>query len=83
MSERWTVEMIEAIRGDAGNTSSGSNSLMFAKIRTAQPITLLIHDQTISQSLYISASLSVQAGDEVLVLKSGVAFYILLKVVPI
>lgn len=81
MAERWAVEIVEALRGQAGGT--GQAGLMLAKVNTAQPITLLANDQEISKHLHINASLTVRAGDEVLVLQSGVAFYILLKVVPI
>lgn len=79
MSERWAVDMAEALRG--GQSAAGG--LMFAKINTAQPVTLLAHDQVIQKRLYINPSLAVQTGDQVLVLESGPAFYILLKVVPL
>ena len=46
------------------------------------PLTIKAHDQVISKYLYKSASLSLQAGDEVLVYETGVAFYIIAKVVP-
>ena len=45
-------------------------------------MTIKAHDQVISKHLYKSASLSLQAGDEVLVYESGVAFYVIAKVVP-
>lgn len=80
MRDRWAVEMVEALRGQTGDNRSG---LMFARINTAQPITLWVNDQVISKNLSINASLSVRSGDEVLVLQSGIAFYILLKVVPL
>lgn len=81
MAERWAVEIVEALRGQTAG--SGQAGLMFAKIETKQPITLKAHDQIISKNLYINPSLSVEQGDEMLVLQSGTAFYILLKVVPI
>lgn len=80
MSERWAVELVEAMRGQAGD---GSGGLMFAKVNTEQPITLLAHDQVISKRLYMNPSLTLRAGEEVLVMQSGATFYILLKVVPI
>ncbi len=83
MSERWAVEMVEALRGTSKGANSGGDGLMFAKIKTERPITLLAHDQEISKHLHINAALSPRAGDEVLVLKAGDAFYILLKVVPL
>lgn len=79
MSERWAVEMAEALRGE----QSAAAGLMFAKINTAQPVTLLAHDQVISKGLFMNPALTVQAGDQVLVLESGPSFYILLKVVPL
>lgn len=80
MSERWAVDLVEAMRGQAGGGSSG---FMFAKVNTEQPITLLAHDQVISKQLYMNPSLTLRAGEEVLVMQSGATFYILLKVVPI
>ena len=81
MSERWAVQIVDALRGAADGTAQ--SGLMFAKVNTAQPITLKANDQVISKNLHINASLSLKVGDEVLVLQSGLAFYILLKVVPI
>ena len=83
MSERWAVEMVEALRGSVKSGDNGGDGLMFAKIKTERPITLLAHDQEISKQLYINPALSPKVGDEVLVLKVGGAFYILLKVVPL
>lgn len=81
MSERWAVKIVDALRGKAGGAEQ--SGLTFVKVNTAQPITLKANDQVISKNLHINASLSLKAGDEVLVLQSGIAFYILLKVVPI
>ncbi len=83
MSERWAVEMVEALRGAGRDADSGGDGLMFAKIKTERPITLLAHDQVISKHLHINSALSPKVGDEVLMLKVGNAFYILLKVVPL
>lgn len=83
MPDRWAVELAEALREDARGAGSSGDGLMFAKIKTELPIALLAHDQEITKHLYINASLAVRAGDEVLVLKSGASFYILLKVVPV
>ena len=71
---RWAVEMAEALRGDG--------TWRFATVNTTTPLTIKAHDQVISKHLYKSASLSLQAGDEVLVYESGVAFYVIAKVVP-
>lgn len=81
MPESWAVDMVEALRGQGG--SMEEDGLMFAKVNTERPITLRLHGQVVSKFLYINASLSLRAGDEVLVLKSGVTIYILLKVVPV
>lgn len=83
MPDRWALELAEALRGDIRDADSGGDGLMFANIKTELPITLLAHDQEITKHLYINASLAVRAGDQVLVLKSGASFYILLKVVPV
>ena len=72
---RWAVEMAEALRGDGSGGADGS--WRFATVNTASPLTIKAHDQVISKYLYKSASLSLQAGDEVLVYETGVAFYIL------
>ena len=78
---RWAVEMAEALSG-AGY--SRTNSLWrFATINTTSPLTIKAHDQVISKYLYKSASLVLEAGDEVLVYESGVSYYIIAKVVPV
>lgn len=77
---RWAVEMAEALRSDGSGGADGS--WRFATVNTANPLTIKAHDQVISKYLYKSASLSLQAGDEVLVYETGVAFYIIAKVVP-
>ena len=73
---RWAVEMAEALRGDGSGGADGT-------VNTTTPLTIKAHDQVISKHLYKSASLSLQAGDEVLVYETGVAFYIIAKVVPV
>lgn len=78
--EHWAAEMVEALRSQAKDSGNG---LMFAKINTSWPLTLRIHDQIISKHLFRNPSLSLLEEDEVLVLKSGCAFYILLRVVPV
>ena len=71
-------------RGPARRRLRGSRrQLRFATVNTASPLTIKAHDQVISKYLYKSASLSLQAGDEVLVYETGVAFYIIAKVVPV
>ncbi len=60
MPDRWAVELVEALRG----TESGSESRwIFAKIKTANPLTILTHDQIISKNLYINPALTVKASD--------------------
>ena len=70
-------------RGPARRRLRGSRRQRFATVNTASPLTIKAHDQVISKYLYKSASLSLQAGDEVLVYETGVAFYIIAKVVPV
>ena len=76
----WAVEMAAALRG--GESGGTSGTWRFATVNAASPLTIKAHDQVISKYLYKHASLSLQAGDEVLVYESGVAFYIIAKVVP-
>lgn len=76
----WAVEMAEALRGDGSGGTSGT--WRFATVNTASPLTIKAHDQILSKYLYKNASISLQAGDEVLVYETGVAFYIIAKVVP-
>lgn len=78
--ERWAVEIVEALRNQTKNTDDG---FMFARVNTSWPLTLRAHDQIISKHLFRNPSLSLLEEDEVLVLKSGCAFYILLRVVPV
>ena len=56
MSERWAVEMVEALR--SGGKDSG---LMFAEVKSVAPLTILAHDQVISKGLYINPALLVWA----------------------
>lgn len=69
MSERWAVDMVEALRGLGGSGGSGSGGndggLMFAKVNTAKPLTLLAYDQVISKGLYLNPALLVDADDQV------------------
>ena len=76
----WAVEMAAALRGDDSEDINGI--WRFATVNTASPLTIKTHDQVISKYLYTNASLSLQAGDEVLVYETGVSFYIIAKVVP-
>ncbi len=76
--DRWAVELVEALRSQP--TDDG---LMLARINTSWPLTLRTHDQIISKHLFRNPTLSLLEEDEVLVLKSGCAFYILLRVVPV
>lgn len=78
---RWAVEMAEALRGDGSGGTDGT--WRFATVNTDNPLTIRAHDQVISKYLYKSTSLSLRAGDEVLVYESGVAYYIITKVVPV
>lgn len=56
MSERWAVEMAEALRsGDKGG------GLMFAEVKSVAPLSILIHDQVIRKGLYINPALLVWA----------------------
>lgn len=60
MADRWAADLVEALRG----TGSGSESRwIFAKIKTANPLTILTHDQTISRNLYINPALTVRASN--------------------
>lgn len=117
MSDRWAVDMVEAIRGkkEGGDSSGG---LMFGTVNTAKPLTIQMHNQIISKNLYINPALLVDADDaldkieqdfigapnpaalfaflksfhkqcvihkkdEVIVMQSGVSFYIIAKVVAV
>lgn len=77
---RWAVEMAEALMGDGSGGADGT--WRFATVNTTVPQTIKAHDQVISKYLYKNASLPLKAGDQVLVYESGVAFYIVVKVVP-
>lgn len=63
MPVSWAVDMVEALRGLAGSGGNDSR-LMFAKVNTAKPLTLLAHDQVISRGLYINPALLVDADDQ-------------------
>lgn len=118
MTDRWASDMVEAIRGKKDSASSFGSGLMFATVNTAKPLTLKMHNQVISQGIFINPALLVDAddavdkieqdfvgapaptklfdflkqyhkqcvikkGDELIVLQSGVSFYVLAKVAAI
>lgn len=56
MGERWAVEMVEALR-----SGGKDNGLMFAEVKSVDPLTILTHDQIISKGLYINPALLVWA----------------------
>lgn len=60
MADRWAVELAEALRGKSGS----GGGLMFATVKTAKPLTLLAHDQTIKKGLYVNPALTLLADDE-------------------
>ena len=78
---RWAVEMAEALRGDGSSGTDGP--WRFATVNTTTPLTIKAHDQVISKHLY-KKRLPVPPGRgmKVLVYESGVAFYVIAKVVP-
>lgn len=118
MTDRWASDMVEAIRGKKDSSGSFGSGLMFATVNTAKPLTLKMHNQVISQGIFISPSLLVDAddaldkieqdfigapspaplfnflkefhkqcvikkGDEVIVMQSGISFYVVAKVVAV
>lgn len=60
MADRWAVELAEALRSKGGS----GGGLMFATVKTAKPLVLLNHDQSIKQGLYINPALILLADDE-------------------
>ena len=51
-------------------------------INSPSPLSIQVNGQTISRHLYRNYGYTPQAGDQVLALRQGDAFYILMKVVP-
>jgi len=80
MAEHWAVEIAGAMRGLAGGNDG--LGLLFARVSHPDPLSIRVGGQDISRHLYKNARYRPQAGDEVLVLRRGDAFYILMKVVP-
>lgn len=81
MAEHWAAELAGAMQGLAGGKNSGQG-LLFARINSASPLIIQVNGQAISRHLYRNYSYIPQAGDQVLALRQGDAFYILMKVVP-
>ncbi len=80
MAEHWAAALAGAMRGLAGGDSG--QGLLFARINSASPLSIQVNGQTISRHLYRNYGYTPQAGDQVLALRQGDAFYILMKVVP-
>lgn len=80
MAEHWAA-MASAMQGLAGRKDSGQG-LLFARINSASPLIIQVNGQAISRHLYRNYGYIPQAGDQVLALRWGDAFYILMKVVP-
>lgn len=81
MADGWAAELASAMRGLAGS-GAGSHGLLFAHVNNPEPLSIKISGQDISRHLYRNALYQPQAGDEVLVLRHGDAFYLLMRVVP-
>ena len=77
MAEHWAAAMASAMQGLAGGNGSGQG-LLFARINNASQV----NGQAISRHLYRNYGYIPQAEDQVLALRQGDAFYILMKVVP-
>ncbi|WP_322175684.1 hypothetical protein [Acutalibacter caecimuris] len=80
MAEHWAAALAGAMRGLAGGDSG--QGLLFARINSPSPLSIQVNGQTISRHLYRNYGYTPQAGDQVLALRQGDAFYILMKVVP-
>ena len=80
MAEHWAAALAGAMRGLAGGDSG--QGLLFARINSPSPLVIQVNGQTISRHLYRNYGYTPQAGDQVLALRQGDAFYILMKVVP-
>ena len=81
MAEHWAAAMASAMQVLAGGNGSGQG-LLFARINNASPLVIQVNGQAISRHLYRNYGYIPQAGDQVLALRQGDAFYILMKVVP-
>ena len=81
MAEHWAAAMASTMQGLAGGSGSGQG-LLFARINSPSPLSIQVNGQTISRHLYRNYGYTPQAGDQVLALRQGDAFYILMKVVP-
>jgi hypothetical protein len=80
VAEHWAAALAGAMRGLAGGDSG--QGLLFARINSPSPLSIQVNGQTISRHLYRNYGYTPQAGDQVLALRQGDAFYILMKVVP-
>ena len=80
MAQRWAIDMVEAIRGQA--SLDPESGWRFARVVSESPLSISLHDQTISRNLYKSYRLELEPGDEVLVYQHGISFYVIAKVVP-
>ena len=81
MAEHWAAAIASTMQGLAGGSGSGQG-LLFARISSASPLVIQVNGQSISRHLYRNYGYIPHAGDQVLALRQGDAFYILMKVVP-
>lgn len=63
-TNRNIVEMVEAIRGGIENaTNTGKEGLQMAKVQSVSPLTIKLHNLTISKNIYINPALMLEASD--------------------
>lgn len=64
-TNRNIVEMVEAIRKGAGDArgAGGVDGTYMADVLSVKPLTIRMHDQSISENLYINPALMLDASD--------------------
>lgn len=65
MTDRWAVNIIEALRENRNGAANGSIGILEATVNTAKPITLKMNNQIVSKNIYIPPSMLVLADDSV------------------
>lgn len=64
-TNRPIVELVEAIRGRSGNAikTGAAEGLQMATVQSISPLTIKMHNLTISKNIYINPALILEASD--------------------
>lgn len=65
MSDRWAVDIVEALKKKEVEQERSRNLLFFGKIKTAKPLVLEIYNQEVTKNIYVNPALILEADDNI------------------